>query len=58
MWITQKEMVTDWGGKREEHDAIRLARGSKMMKLPFHYCNLGLTASDDPYCTVEDHPSA
>lgn len=26
MWITQKEMVTDWGGKREEHDSIRRAR--------------------------------
>ena len=51
-------MVTDWGGKREEHDAIRLARGSKMVKLPFNYCNLGLTAAEDTFCTVEENTSA
>lgn len=24
-----------------------------MIKLPFDYCNLGLTAAKDPYCTVD-----
>ncbi len=28
LWITQKEMVTDWGGKREEHEQIHKDRAN------------------------------
>ncbi len=26
MWITQKEIVNDWGGKREEHVTEHITR--------------------------------
>ena len=53
MWVTQKEMVNDWGGKREEHETNYLNRDSQMARMPFHYCNLSLSPAIDPYCAVE-----
>ena len=47
MFITAKEHVLDWGGKKSD------AKGPSMVKLPFHYCNLGLTPTKDPYCTKD-----
>lgn len=56
MWVTQKEMVNEWGGKREEHEANYLNRDNKMARLPFNYCNFSLTAASDPYCAAERIP--
>ena len=51
MFITAKEHCLDWGGKSEA--SMRNKSGSQMAKLPFNYCNLGLTATKDPYCTPD-----
>ena len=48
MWITSKEHALDWGGKSNELERKK----QSMLKLPFDYCNLGLKAAKDPYCTA------
>ena len=53
MWITQKEMVNEWGGKREEHEEEYVNRDRQMARMPFNYCNLTLQLASDPYCTSE-----
>jgi len=52
MWITSKEHMNDWGGKKEEHRAIK--EKEKLIKLPFNYCNLSLTPFKDPYCAPDN----
>ena len=51
MWITTKEMATEWGGKSDEVE--RAKQKNKLVKLPFNYCNLSLQPFKDPYCTVD-----
>jgi len=53
MWITQKEIINDWGGKREEHEFEHLYRDDREVRLPFNYCNLTLQPAKDPYCSIE-----
>ena len=53
MWVTQKEMVNEWGGKREEHESNYLNRDNQMARLPFYYCNFSLSPATDPYCAPE-----
>jgi peptidyl-prolyl cis-trans isomerase-like protein 2 len=51
MWITTKEMATEWGGKND--DLERAKKRDKLVKLPFNYCNLTMTPFKDPYCTED-----
>lgn len=45
LWITYKELVEDWGGKKnEEH------KGSAIKKLPFFCCSLSFMPFQDPVC--------
>ena len=53
-YITRKEMaINKWGVKREEHEENYMTKDSKMLRLPFYYCNLSLKAASEPYCAVE-----
>ena len=45
MWITQKEMVNEWGGKREEHEANYHNRDHRIVRLPYNYCILSFKAA-------------
>ena len=49
MWITNKELVEEWGGKREEHKNKK----DQYVKMPFNYCNLSMVPFQDPYCTSD-----
>ena len=46
-FITAKEHASDWGGKKEERPK------EHMVRLPFNYCNIGLTKAKEPYCTKD-----
>ena len=48
LWITRKEMVEDWGGKKEEE-----SRSSPLKKLPFYCCSLSFTPFNDPVCLID-----
>lgn len=45
LWITYKELVEDWGGKREEE-----SRTNTVKKLPFYCCQLSFMPFKDPVC--------
>jgi peptidyl-prolyl cis-trans isomerase-like 2 len=49
MWITNKELQTEWGGRNI--DLERIKGRSKMVKLPFDCCNISMAPVRDPYCT-------
>jgi len=51
MWITTKEMCTEWGGKSEELE--RQKKRQRLIKLPFNYCSLAMVPFKDPYCTTD-----
>lgn len=51
MWISNKEMVTDWGGKNVE--AERTKQHQQLIKLPYNYCNISMNPFRDPYCTTD-----
>ncbi len=46
-YISAKEHAQDWGGKQEERTK------EHMVRLPFDYCNIGLTKAKEPYCTKD-----
>jgi peptidyl-prolyl cis-trans isomerase-like protein 2 len=48
MWITYKELTSEWGGKKEEH-----MKNNEYVKMPFNYCNLSMAPFKDPYCTED-----
>ncbi len=48
LWITRKEMVEDWGGKKEEE-----SRTNPLKKLPFYCCSLSFTPFHDPVCLID-----
>ncbi len=45
LWITYKELVEDWGGKRADQP-----KGSGIKKLPFYCCSLSFMPFKDPVC--------
>jgi len=45
LWITYKELVEDWGGKKVEH-----GKGQSIKKLPFYCCSLSFMPFKDPVC--------
>lgn len=45
MWITYKELVSDWGGKSDQS-----SKGPQIKKLPFYCCSLSFMPFKDPYC--------
>lgn len=51
MWISNKEMQTDWGGKNT--DAERVKQKQQLIKLPYSYCNISMTPFRDPYATTD-----
>jgi len=51
MYITSREMATDWGSKNEEIERVK--GRMKMVKLPFDYCNISMAPFKDPYCTED-----
>lgn len=51
MWISNKEMQTDWGGKNT--DAERIKQRQQLIKLPYDYCNISMTPFRDPYATAD-----
>lgn len=52
MWITNAELVNEWGGKREDH------KKEAYNKTPFDYCNLMMQPFEDPYCVLEEDNTA
>ena len=48
MWITYKELVSDWGGKSEVEN-----KTSQFKKLPFECCSLSFTPFQDPVCLTD-----
>ena len=51
MYITNKELCTDWGGKDTEIERVK--HREKMLRLPYNYCNISMTPFKDPYCTSD-----
>lgn len=45
LWITYKELVEDWGGKKADQQ-----KGSGIKKLPFYCCSLSFMPFKDPVC--------
>jgi len=45
LWITYKELVEDWGGKRADQQ-----KGTGVKKLPFYCCSLSFMPFSDPVC--------
>jgi peptidyl-prolyl cis-trans isomerase-like protein 2 len=50
MWITNKELISEWGGKTEEH---LKSKGEEYHKTPFDFCNLTMQTFEDPYCVLD-----
>jgi peptidyl-prolyl cis-trans isomerase-like protein 2 len=50
MWISNKELTMEWGGKTEEH---LKSKQDDFHRTPFNFCNLTMQAFEDPYCTVD-----
>eukprot|EP00301_Raphidiophrys_heterophryoidea_P005256 c12228_g1_i5.p1 GENE.c12228_g1_i5~~c12228_g1_i5.p1 ORF type:complete len:562 (-),score=131.38 c12228_g1_i5:205-1854(-) len=48
-YITMKEWVDEWGGKRDE------AERKTFSKLPFHYCSISFQPFTTPACTEDGH---
>ena len=48
MWITYKELVEDWGGKREGESS-----GTPVKRLPFSCCSLSFMPFKDPVCLAD-----
>jgi len=48
MWITYKELVSDWGGKSEVE-----SKTPQFKKLPFYCCSLAFTPFQDPVCLAD-----
>ena len=55
MWITNAELVNEWGGKKEEH---KNSKEDTYAKTPFDHCSLTMAPFEDPYCTVESDGTA
>ena len=53
LFLSAKEMLSDWGGKREEHEQKHLEKDLKVQKLPFYCCNMSLVEAQEPYCAAE-----
>ena len=45
LWITNKELVQDWGGKKEDEP-----KGAPIKRLPFFCCSLSFMPFQDPVC--------
>ncbi|TNV79970.1 hypothetical protein FGO68_gene2856 [Halteria grandinella] len=56
MWISNKELTMEWGGKTEEH--LKAKGKEDYHKTPFNFCNLTMQPFEDPYCTVDPDNSA
>ena len=50
MYITNKELCTDWGGKDTEIERVK--HREKMLRLPYNYCNISMTPLEQVSLTV------